>query len=472
MRALLALDQGSHASRAVLFDAAGNECASAARAVATSRRGSAVVEHDAAELLESLRAAAADALGQLRRRHAAVQIVAAGLATQRSTFVACARDTLAPLAPAISWQDRRNAAWLAGLEAQAARVRALTGLPLSAHYGASKMRWCLDHVAAVAAAAAHGGLLLLPLAAWLAGRLTGRVAVDPANAARTLLWDSATLDWSAELCALFGIERACLPPCGPTRQRFGELRIEQLAVPLTACTGDQSAVPYAWGTPDPHSAYINLGTGAFVQRPLAARPAAPEPLLGSVLAVEEHAPLYSLEGSVNGAGAAVSWYARSTGVDEHHLWPLLDTLADDAALPLFVNGVGGLGSPWWRSAEHAVFIGSGSVAERFAAVLESIAFLIAENLRLMAQQGGSLHHVIVTGGLARSDWLCRRLAAVIALPVERRGHEASARGTAALAAPECARSWSAATQSRRFTPAAPAGLSERQTRWQRALSQL
>ncbi|MFO1401744.1 MAG: FGGY family carbohydrate kinase [Steroidobacteraceae bacterium] len=457
---MLALDQGSHASRAVVFDAAGRECASAEVALATVRRGASEVEHDAQELLASLRAAAERALEAARRAHPGIELIAAGLATQRSTFVACERGSLAPLAPAISWQDRRNAGWLATLQAHAPRVRALTGLPLSAHYGASKMRWCLDHLPPVASAAARGELLLLPLAAWLVGRLTGSAAVDPANAARTLLWDSTTLDWSAELCALFGIDPAWLPPCRPTRAPFGTLRFGASALPLTACTGDQSAVPFAHGTPDPDCAYVNLGTGAFIQRPLPTRPADPEPLIGSILCVDEHGPRYSLEGSVNGAGAAVAWFAGSAGVEESRLWPLLATLADAAPLPLFVNGVGGLGSPWWRPAGQAQFIGTGSLAERFGAVVESIAILVAANLEAMARRHGPLRRVVVTGGLARSDWLCRRLAAAIGLPVERHGTEASARGTAALAAPQLARAWDGHPATR-FLPDPPPGLAQR-----------
>jgi glycerol kinase len=468
MQGVLALDQGSHASRAVVFDAAGRECASAEVALATVRRGTTEVEHDALELLASLRAAAEQALGAARRTHPGLDVIAAGLATQRSTFVPCERGTLAPLAAAISWQDRRNAAWLATLQAHAARVRALTGLPLSAHYGASKMRWCLEHLPPVAAAAARGELLLLPLAAWLVGRLTGTVAVDPANAARTLLWDSSTLDWSTELCALFGIERACLPPCRPTRAAFGTLELGALAVPLTACTGDQSAVPFARGTPQPDCVYVNLGTGAFIQRPLELRPAAPEPLIGSILCVDEHGPLYSLEGSVNGAGAAVDWFARDAGVAETQLWPLLATLQDDAALPLFVNGVGGLGSPWWRPAERAEFIGTGTLAARFGAVVESIAFLIAENLDAMTGQYGPLHRVVVTGGLARSDWLCRRLAAIIGLPVERDAPEATARGTALLAAARVDLPQRSAPTTQ-FAPQHDRSLAERRERWREAL---
>jgi glycerol kinase len=470
MRGVLALDQGSHASRAVVFDAAGCECASAEVAIATQRRGEIEVEHDARELLASVRAAAERALAAARQARGDLTIAAAGLATQRSTFVACDRATLAPLAPAISWQDRRNAAWLERLRRREPRVRALSGLPLSAHYGASKMRWCLDHLPAVAAAAARGELLLLPLAAWLVGHLTGRAVVDPANAARTLLWDSSTLDWSAELCALFGIAREWLPPCGPTRAHFGTFEVGGTTVPLTACTGDQSAVPYAFGAPDPRCAYINLGTGAFIQRPLAARPAAPAPLIGSILGLDEHGALYSLEGSVNGAGAAVAWFAAESGVAESALWPAFEALSDSAAPPLFINAVGGLGSPWWRTHITPAMIGHGTPEECFAAVIESIVFMIAENLERMVDHGGALRRVVVTGGLSRSDGLCRRLAATLGVPVQRGGLEATARGVGALAAPAGGSRW-ASEAGAAFAPEPDLALAARRERWLAALQQ-
>ena len=470
MHGILALDQGSHASRAVVFDAAGRECASAKVAIATQRRAEIEVEHDARELLASVRAAAERALAAARQARGGLEIVAAGLATQRSTFVACDRTTLAPLAPAISWQDRRNAAWLECLRAHEPRVRALTGLPLSAHYGASKMRWCLDHLPAVTRAAARGELLLLPLAAWLVGHLTGRVVVDPANAARTLLWDSATLDWSAELCALFGIAPVCLPPCSATRAHFGTVEVDGTAVPLTACTGDQSAVPYAFGTPDPGCAYINLGTGAFIQRPLPTRPQAPAPLIGSILALDGHGPLYSLEGSVNGAGAAVAWCAAKSGVSEPALWSAFETLPGSAVPPLFINAVGGLGSPWWQTRVAPEMIGTGTPVERFAAVIESIVFMIAENLERMVDHGGVLRRVVVTGGLSRSDGLCRRLAATLGVPVQRGGLEATARGVAALAALPGGPRW-VSELGASFAPGLDPALAGRREHWHAALQQ-
>lgn len=448
MRGVLALDQGSHASRAVVFDETGQECATVRIPIATIRGAHGEIEHDAGEILASLRTAAVEAVRTARRDCSSLEIIAAGLGTQRSTILCCQRDALEPLTPAISWQDRRNAGWIETLAPHEARIRSLTGLPLSAHYGASKLRWCVDQLPAVRAAASSHELLAAPLAAWLVGRLTGTPGCDPANAARTLLWDSSTLDWSAELCALFGIDPHWLPPCLPTRHHYGSFEVDGMAIPLTACTGDQSAVPFAFGLPDPATVYVNIGTGAFIQQPLIARPAEPAPLLGSILCVDETGPLYSIEGTVNGAGSAVAWFAHDSHATEAVLWQELEALPDDTALPLFINGVGGIGSPWWHPGSVAEFIGEGSTVERFAAVIESIAFLIALNVERMHAHHGRLARVVLTGGLSRSAWLCRQLASTLGVSVERCAAEATARGIATLAAPILAGSWRAPIEQR------------------------
>jgi len=461
MRGVIALDQGSHASRACLFDESGTLRASAQRAVGTSLPGADRVEQDPQELADSLRNVLRDCLAQAK----AFQLLGAGLATQRSSIVCAERGTGRPLSPVLSWQDRRNAGWLEEFRSDEPRIRRITGLPLSPHYGASKMRWCLDHLPEVRRAAEAGTLQLLPLASWLVSQLTGRPPrVDPANASRTLLWDSATLDWSPELLSLFGIERAMLPDCGPTQGDHGRIGMPlpgDGGVALLACTGDQSAVPFFAGTADENAVYVNLGTGAFLQRPLTQRPPHPEPLLGSILRAGSGEALYSLEGTVNGGGSAVSAFIAAGALDEAALWRAVETLPDDQSLPLYVNGVGGLGSPWWQPTVESRFVGSGETLQQFGAVLESIAVMLAANFARMAQHGAPLRRVLVMGGMSRCDWLCRRLAAACGTPVERVTAEATARGAAALAAPALAGGWPSIIGTR-FEPAQPQGLAERQ----------
>jgi glycerol kinase len=453
--AVLALDQGSHASRACLYDRDGQLLARCDIPVGTRHPAPDRVEQDPLELADSLQHAAEEALAHARSTHPRLLVVAAGLAVQRSTLVCCEAGTLAPLLPALSWQDRRHAGWLARLAPAAARVRALTGLPLSAHYGASKLRWCLENVPAVRQAAQQGNLRALPLAAWLQARLARSEArVDAANASRTLLLDTARLEWSEELLDLFGLRAMgvaanALPPCVPTLGGFGTLRLSDsraqrggdMHVPLVALTGDQSAVPFATGTLAANEASLNIGTGAFLQQPLARRPADPSPLLGSVLGLFGDGPRYTLEGTVNGAGAAVSAFVAREALDEARAWAALETLADDVALPDALVATGGLGSPWWQPQAPTHWPEGGTPLARFAAVVESIAVLAALNVAEFARLGAAPTALRIAGGLSRSGFLARRLAAFTGLPVRRSAPDATARGAAALAMPEWGARW-------------------------------
>jgi glycerol kinase len=256
--AWLALDQGGHASRALVFDGDGRILSAASEPVRTlhpddgpgSGTGPGRVEHDPEELVGSLRRAVDRACGELP---AGTRLRGAGLATQRSTLACWRLSDGAALAPVISWQDRRNEAWLRQLEPRAAWIRERTGLVLTPHYGASKMRWCLDHLPAVADAAAKRDLAMGPLASFLLHRLLVErpLLTDPANGARTQLLDIHTRDWSEELCRLFGIDPALLPRPVTSRYPYGTLPTPRGPVPLLACTGDQSAVPFAFGDLDP-----------------------------------------------------------------------------------------------------------------------------------------------------------------------------------------------------------------------------
>ena len=193
---VLALDQGGHASRALVFDAAGRVLAKAERRIATRHEGKLKVEHSAAAVLRSLQDAAAETLAALPR---GVEVQAAALATQRSSIACWDRDTGRPLSPVLSWQDRRAVRKVQTLAPHGTRVRRLTGLVLSPHYGATKLAWCLKHVPAVRRAARAGRLAAGPLASYLAAGLVERhpCIADPVNGLRTQLMELQTLDWSS-----------------------------------------------------------------------------------------------------------------------------------------------------------------------------------------------------------------------------------------------------------------------------------
>lgn len=413
----LALDQGGHASRALLFAADGNVLGEARVPIATHREGDDRVEHDALEILDSLRIAIDRVLDE---RSDLPPPATAGLATQRSSIVCWHRRTGEPLSPVLSWQDRRAAAQVEALRRHEPQVRRLSGLPLSPHYGATKIRWCVEHLPEVRAAAAGGELLAGPLACFLASRLTGRAAqVDPANASRTQLWDIHRGDWSDELMQLFGIERTWLPAPGATfDDDAGAITglTTRHRIALAAVTGDQSAVPFAWGAPREDTLFINLGTGAFLQCSTGTRRPDPGRLLASVLYGDARRTLHSLEGTVNGAGSAIDWLATRGNFDVAGAWARWEELPRDVqAAPAlhFLNAVSGLGSPWWRGDFASRFVGDDGDTDgdaRFAALVASIAYLVRANFDEMRAGTGPIASAIVTGGLARSDGLMQLLA--------------------------------------------------------------
>jgi len=465
----LALDQGGSASRALVFDAHGRERAFARIEVGDRRPQPGWVEQDPDAVADSLRQVAAAALAQLGVRERA-QVLACGLSTQRSSLVAWDRRTGAALSPVLSWQDTRAAAWLQAQALDAEAIRACTGLYPNAHFGLSKMRWCLDHLDAVRAAGVDGRLLMGPLAAFLAFRLleSRPVRVDPANASRTLLLDLASGNWNHALLARFGIERSWLPALARSDADYGELVLDGRRLPLRLLSGDQSTAAFAHGELRAEAAYLNVGTGAFVFR--ASNQAPPDSrLLRSVVHWAE-APQYVVEGTVNGAGSALAAFAQAQGIADVGA-ALEAAWLDDASAGevLYLNGVGGLGSPDWRSDFPSRFIGDGTPVQQLVAVAESIVFLVARNLALMQAHGAPCTVVLATGGISRSDPFCQALADVAKLPVHRPAHcEATARGAAFLLAGRPA-DWPALPHDD-FTPRDAMALHARHHRWQHAMS--
>lgn len=434
----LALDQGSHASKAVIFDAGGNTVATAEAAIATHEPHPGWVEHDAEEIVASLQEVIAGADGLAGLRTGA--LTGAGLATQRSSIVCWDRNTGVALSPVLSWRDRRNAAWLSAQALDPARVRDITGLVVSPHYGASKLRWCLDHLPAVRRAQSDGRLCCGPLATFLLqGLLAGRPClVDPANASRTLLWDVRRHDWSARMLDAFDVPADCLPACVPSRHPFGTLRVGNDAVPLSVLTGDQPAALFAWGKPAAGSVFVNIGTGAFVQRVGSLPSTAATGLLEGVAWQDEEAAIGVVEGTVNGAGAALEWLAHRHSVPLESLLGAASGWLDERDdPPWFINGIGGLGSPFWVADCPVAFSRPADLAAETVAVLESIVFLLVVNIETMRRAAGPTASdpgpITASGGLAQLDGVCQRLADLAGQVVERPADtEATARGVAWL----------------------------------------
>lgn len=468
----LTLDQGGHAGRALVFDSKGHCVAQAEAPCAVLRQGDARVEHDAEALVSGLQ----DCLIQVTTRLGAraTHIVAAALVTQRSSVVCWDRVSGAALTPVLSWQDRRAQQWLQQFNDAAPRIHAITGLRLSAHYGASKLRWCLDHVPAVQTALHDGRLACGPLAAFLLFRLlTERpLLVDSGNAARTLLLNLHSRTWDPELAALFGVPIACLPRCVPNRYTFGTLPLATHAVPLTFCHGDQPAALFAAGAPRSDRVYINIGTGAFVQRLLEHDPGDIPDLLTTLLLDDGATPSYALEGTVNGAASAIDAMGFKLGLDAKTLMTQLSLWLEQCENPpLFLNGISGLGSPFWVADFKSRFVGAGEPAECMVAVVESIVFLLQSNLAAMEHHVTPASVIVVSGGLAMLDGLCQRLATLSGRPVQRLSHaEATARGAAWLLA-DTPLDWADDSKVVEFAPVDDAPLQVRFQRWRAVLDE-
>ena len=469
---ILAIDQGTHASRALVLDARGQIVAHGEKEIGLARPQADWAEQDSEEVVASVHEAIARARAALGPRVRSLSV--AGLSSQRASAVCWDRDSGAPLSPIFSWQDRRMHAWIDALQAHGEDVHRRTGLFLSPHYGASKLRWALDHLPAVRQALEAGRLAWGPMVSFLAFRLLKErpLLADPQCAARTQLWNLHTRDWDAQLLRLFGLPEGCLPQSALTCQRWGTLVSGGIEVPLAAVNGDQSAAVFAFGWPEAESAYINIGTSAFVQRALLRAPGhVPRQLTGIILA-DGATTVHMVEGNVNGAGAGIEWLAEQLGIDDLTT-RLPEWLERPAPSLLFLNAIAGLGGPFWRARFESRFVGDGAAEpwQKAVALVESIAFLLQANIEHMAPHVPPLARIRVSGGVSRLDGLCRRLGCLNGVPVHRRDDpEASARGIAYLAAGRPAH-WQAGASEDVFAAQDDAGLRERYRRWRALMAE-
>lgn len=466
---ILAIDQGTHSTRAIIFDARGRVVSIARQPVALARKSRREIEQSPDEIRLSMQTVVDDVLSDPAVDRE--QIAVAGMATQRSSVLAWDRITGMPLSPVLSWQDRRVADTLLTMTGHDQHIREATGLHLSPHYGAGKLQWLLDQVPAIREALETGALVMGPLASFLLHHLTDRrdAAIDDANASRTLLWNLYHRNWDNTLLELFRIPRQVLPVCVPICADYGLTRPGN--IPVKAVNGDQTAALYAHGKPSGNTILVNIGTGAFVLLPVDDPAARPADLLAGISQSDKDTASYYIEGTVNGAAAALKWAAGKFNISD--LETRLPGWLEEIRNPtLFMNTVGGLGAPWWRAGPEPHFLDADVTApEAMVAVIESILFLVQANIEQITTLNPAVDRIRISGGLSSLDGLCQRLANLSGLAVERPVQvEATARGIAWQAA-GCPDGWSTSNAGKLFTPERDVPLAGRYTQFIEHLKQ-
>ena len=425
----LVLDQGGQSSRVALFDGAGKLLQLSQRQVASSRPQPGWVEQDPQSLLTSLQQCLAEI------ELSSNENISAALVTQRSSLLCWDRITGKPLSPILSWQDTRASSDLEQLQLDQSYTRTQTGLFPSAHFGASKIRWCLQHIPSVAEAAAQQRLCIAPLSSFLLFHLLSNrpYKVDATNAQRTMLYNIGNGQWDSELLQQFDIPEQLLPTIENNLCHWGHLPVAGQEVPVALVSGDQSAAFSALAANRDDVVVANIGTGAFIGMPLRTGQKAPPKLLNTLLLSGQQGDQFIAEGTVNGAGSALQNIAEQLGTDASLAFDVNQGVSNQ--LPLFLNGVGGLAAPFWQPDFRSRFVGDGSAQQKLQAVLESIAFLLYSNFRQIQSLGNSITTLTVGGGLAQSERLCTLLADLCQLPVHRsRLSESTAYGAAWLLA--------------------------------------
>ena len=444
MKFILALDQGTTSSRAIVFDHAGAIKAIAQKEFRQIFPQPGRVEHDANEIWETQVGVAAEAVA--RAAISARDIAAIGITNQRETTVVWDRASGQPVCNAIVWQDRRTAGFCDDLKARGLEelFRGKTGLVLDAYFSATKLRWILDNVAGARARAEAGQLAFGTMDSWLVWKLSGGKAhvTDASNASRTLIFNIHTGDWDDELLGLLAIPRAMLPQVVASSAVVAETTGELFAagIPIAGIAGDQQAALFGQRCTAPGLVKNTYGTGCFMLMHTGTKPVRSQNKLLTTTAwriggTDE----YALEGSVFIAGAVVQWLRDSLGIIKSAAEvEALAAGARDNGGVYFVPAFAGLGSPHWDPYARGAIVGltRGSGAAHIArAALESIAFQTADVLRAMESDAGiSLGELRVDGGATQNNLLMQFQADVLGVRVVRpKVFETTALGAAYLA---------------------------------------
>ena len=428
----LIVDVGGQSIRGVLLTPELNVLEKISYPCTTLSKPNGFIEHQPAELRQTFSQVIKKSMD--RARGLACQVTALGLTVQRSSFVCVDRITGLALSPVLSWQDTRAAADLAHAKIDRTMIWQHSGLICNAHYGASKMLWCQNHYPWVGRAKTQSRLVFLPLAGYLTLQLSElkRFVIDPSIAARTLLFNIDSLAWDDLLMNAFDIDRHCLPEVLshdqviPLRTRFGTME-------KTWVMGDQNAAFFA----RPHAlqsasrVMLNLGTGGFLVRPMAAHRTqlATRPGLLTTLLIAAPKPRYALEATINGVASALAWFQDQYQLDSIKPYHPLAALECDN---LFFNSIGGLGAPFWQAQIKPRFNRAADVDAMLKAVYESILFLVKLNFDLM-NHDACVEGIDLSGGMAQDQAFNQAIADLCQVPlVYNTQYEATAVGAARL----------------------------------------
>ncbi len=426
MNAVLAIDQGTTGTTALVVATDGRVVGRGYREITQHFPAPGEVEHDPAEILERSVAAAREALAQTSLQPAAI-----GITNQRETVCVWDRATGEPLARAIVWQDRRTGGRCRQLAERhrAADIAARTGLVLDPYFSATKIEWLLANVPGLAERAKRGSVAFGTIDSWLVFRLTkGRAHVtDHTNASRTMLYNLDRRAWDDELLGEFGVPRAALPEIRNSSGMFGTCAREYFGadVPILGVAGDQQAALYGQACFDAGGAKNTYGTGAFLLLNTGSvRGKAEHGLLCTIACGPRGEPVYALEGSVFIAGAAIQWlrdglHILDTAAESETLARSVDDSGGVVLVPAFV----GLGAPYWRPDVRGAILGltRGTTRAHLArAALESLAFQTRDVFDAMARDAGKRVTILrVDGGAATNDLLMQYQADVLGVAVER-----------------------------------------------------
>ncbi len=440
---ILALDQGTTSSRALLFDREGRQVGMEQREFTQHFPQDGWVEHDADEIWATQSAVAIAVLS----RHGidAEDIAAIGIANQRETTVLWNRKTGRPVHRAIVWQDRRTASLCQTLQEEGleALFQRKTGLRLDPYFSGTKLKWLLDNLPDARQQAARGELAFGTVDSWLLWNLTrGRIhKTDTTNASRTLLYNIHEGRWDDELLTILDIPGSVLPEVHPSSHIYGEAARAGLeGIPVAAMAGDQQAALFGQACFAPGQAKNTYGTGCFLLRPGGSSPIESRHNLLSTLACSTGDALeYATEGSVFIGGAVIQWLRDSLGLlqDASQSEAMARSVPDSGGVHL-VPAFSGLGAPHWDPSARGTLCGitrGTSAAHIVRAALESIAFQSADLLRAMdADHGSPLAELRVDGGASRNDFLMQFQSDLMQVPVLRpRITETTALGAACLA---------------------------------------